>query len=187
MGEARPDWEDDDWMEAVTTHFDPPVAERKIEVAGPGVIFETEEDRTRQRKIMAAICVACPWIRSVEMPLLHHFDFEAHDRESEFLFALMEMKRRFVAFQKYQNIWLSKSKADKCIAEAKERGCSFFFVVEFDNGIWQAQMYDFFNGPLQCPVEVRGRSGRVYQDGASVVEPCYLVDKKHFVRSLPCA
>jgi len=175
------EWEDEEWTDVVATHFDPSPAQ--VEVVSPGVIFEKEEDRVEQREIMAALCGKFPWMQSTEMPPLHHFDFEVHDRSAEILFALMEMKRRHVPYRRYPNIWLSKAKADKCIAEAKERACNFYFVVGFDDGVRTCKMYDPLDGVLNCPVETHGRNGRVYENGKPVVESCYMIDARHFERT----
>lgn len=131
-------------------------------------IYESEGDRKMQKKIIDIFRKEYG-AEVTEMPPLHPYDYQltSHD----VMVGLAEVKRRMVDSNKYEHIWLSKQKVDEVMREASVLQVPFFFVVEFDDGVWWVEMKPPY------PVQKGGRTDRGDEQD---IEDVYCIPSKSF-------
>ena len=133
-------------------------------------IYETQDDRVRQDEVRQYLegiwnCVY------VQAPTLSHIDGMLYNQDQTTLQALVEIKTRRNASNKYPTYMLSANKWRAVVELSKYHSVPFLLIVKFTDGMYAAKLKDDY------PVHQGGRYDR---GDAMDVENCIYIPMKEF-------
>lgn len=128
--------------------------------------YETEQDRAREREVMAAL-EARSGLKARQMPLRYPVDIAVLNADGK-IRSFVEVKRRNISYGQYDHLHLSVEKVVYMKLLTEATSIPVHLCAYLKDGMYLTQITDEFNAPIEI-------GGRVDRGDPDDVEPVYCI------------